>query len=183
MSSNQNGARCSSVVRAFTHGAMSHQIDPSLGCTWKSYDHWSTLTYVFFISLSTYINHAKYKINRLMFRGSTSRSNFLSFLNFIISYSCLLWPCMSKIWPYMVKLVECMTRQSRGIDFNWHGHIRRDRAILRKPTVQQVIWSSNVSATGGVWTWSSSNIDIFGYNWHPSTNILSPVIRGFPSVS
>ena len=23
----------------------------------------------------------------------------------------------------MVKLVECMTRQSRGIDFNWHGHI------------------------------------------------------------
>ena len=33
----------------------------------------------------------------------------------------------------MVKLVECMTRQSRGIDFNWHGHIRRDRAILRKP--------------------------------------------------
>ena len=25
------GARCSSVVRAFTHGAMGHRIDPSLG--------------------------------------------------------------------------------------------------------------------------------------------------------
>ena len=25
----QHGARCSSVVRAFAHGAMGHQIDPS----------------------------------------------------------------------------------------------------------------------------------------------------------
>ena len=25
------GARCSSMVRAFTHGAMGHRIDPSLG--------------------------------------------------------------------------------------------------------------------------------------------------------
>ena len=27
----QNGARCSSVVRAFAHGAMGHQIDPLWG--------------------------------------------------------------------------------------------------------------------------------------------------------
>ena len=29
LTSNQCGARCSSMVRAFAHGAMGHQIDPS----------------------------------------------------------------------------------------------------------------------------------------------------------